>query len=250
MQNFLLSLKENKTIKSLKKTGAMSIQFVLVCLVTVVLITTVLTEFQHMLIIRNIEATADLAAVEALRMYVDEQELRDENLVIQESDLPNIRRVFLEKIRENLPNESFAIERIEIPTLQGGTVQISEDYMNQQFPNSDTTPFNGPHATYQDGKAIRTEYYVDGTSTDNAAMSIVKDLSNLATSGEKPKTSYILTSKVTVIFKTTPLLNTVQYGLLNYVDIFTDKATAVVTQQVGPDSLAITIQAIGKVTLR
>lgn len=248
--NYIKQIKDAINKKGLKKKGAMSVQFVLVCLITVVIIMTVLTEFQHHLIIRNLEATADLAAVEALRKYVDEQELRDENLVIQESDLVNVRKEFLEKIRENLPSNSFVIERIEIPTLENGVVKVEEDYNNQNFPNSSTTPFDGPHATMQDGKTVRTEYYVDGTSTDNAAMSIVKDLSNLATSGEKPKTSYILTSKVTVIFRSTPLLNKIRYGLLNYVDIFTDKTTSVITEQVGPNSVAVTIQAIGKVTMR
>ena len=233
-----------------KKKGALSIPFVIVCLIMVVLFTTVLTEFQHRLIIRNIEATADLAAVEALRAYIDEDALRDENLQIKEEDLPKIRDLFLKKIRENLPSSSYAIERIEIPTVVNRVVQLDEVGENQDFPNSDTTPFNGPHAAMEDGKEVRTEYYVGGNSTDTAAMSIVKDLSNLATSGEKPKTSYILTSKVTMIFKSTSLLNNMTLSLLNYVDIFTDRSTSIVTNQIDQNTIAVTIQAIGKVTLR
>ena len=233
-----------------KKKGVLSIQFVIVCLVMVVLFSTVLTEFQHQLIIRNIEATADLAAVESLRAYIDEEQLRDESLSIKEEDLPKIRELFLKKIRDTIPSSSYAIERIEIPTVINGEVQLQEDWEDQDFPNSDTTPFDGPHAAMQDGKEVRTEYYVGGNSTDTAAMAIVKDLSNLATSGEKPKTSYILTSKVTVIFRSTSLLNAMEFALLNYVDIFTDRSTSIVTHQLDKNTIAVTIQAIGKVTLR
>ena len=233
-----------------KKKGVLSIQFVIVCLVMVILFSTVLTEFQHHLIIRNLEATADLAAVESLRAYIDEEQLRDETLTIKEEDLPKIREIFLKKIRDNIPSNSYTIERIEIPTVVNGEVELSEDWMNQDFPNSDTTPFDGPHAALKDGKEVRTEYYVGGNSTDTAAMSIVKDLSNLATSGEKPKTSYILTSKVTVIFRSTSLLNSMEYALLNYVDIFTDRSTSIITHQLDKNTIAVTIQAIGKVTLR
>ena len=76
-----------------KKKGALSIPFVIVCLIMVVLFTTVLTEFQHRLIIRNIEATADLAAVEALRNG-------DDDIKVMRESYDQRRRYLMNAFRE------------------------------------------------------------------------------------------------------------------------------------------------------
>lgn len=246
-----------KKIKQKKKKGMLSLLFVITCLAMVVIFTTILNEYNNFLIIRNCEATADLAAVESLRAYIDETALRDEKLEITtndagEPDLNGIRSLFIKKIRENIPSHSYNIIRVEIPSVRSdGTVIIPTNYAdttNQSiFPNTADTLFQGPYSL-DGGK--ETAYYLGGDTTDVAAMSIVKDLTNLATSGEKPKTSYILTAKVTVIYKVHPLYNIIHSNLLNYVDIFSNRVTSIKTVQVDKNTAAVTIQAIGKVTLR
>lgn len=245
-------LKKIKDKLNKKKKGVLSIPFVIACLAALVLFITILNEYNNVLIVRNLEATSDLAAVESLRAYIDEESLRDEKLEIKEENLPEIRKLFLKKVRENLPSHSYGIIRIEIPTVAAdGTIVIPDNYKdvdNQAiFPNSEDAAFAGPYAT---NSGARTEYLVGGDSTDVAAMSIVKDTTNLATSGEKKKTSYILTAKVTVLYKVNPLFNTIRTSLLNYVDILSDQVTSISTEQVDKNTMAVTIQAIGKVTLR
>lgn len=249
--------KLKRTLKG-KKRGVLSIPFVIGCLAALVIFVTALNEYNNYLIIRNIEATSDLAAVEALRAYVDETELRDEKLVIKPENFPKIRELFLEKIRDNLPSHSFKIIRIEIPTTvrDGNNVKIKipANYANvddtNAFPNSSKESFTGPYSTMS---GERTEYLLGGTSTSEAAMSIVKDTTNLATSGTKTKTraSYILTAKVTVLYKVDGFYNTVRSSLLNYFDILSGDVTRVTTIQTADKNvMAVTVQAIGKVTLR
>lgn len=240
-----------------KKRGVLSIPFVLGCLAALVIFVTILNEYNNYMIVRNLEATSDLAAVEALRAYIDETALRDEKLEIDPGDFPEIRKLFLEKIRDNLPSHTYGIIRIEIPTINSdGTIVIPSGYDDPKntgiFPNSYLTSFTGP---YETNNNTRTEYLMGGNTTSMAAMSIVKDTSNLATSGTKTKTraSYILTAKVTVLYKVDGLYNTVKTSLLNYVDILSSDVNAVTsirTNQVDKNVMAVTVQAIGKVTLR
>lgn len=244
------------------ESGAMSLSFVILCMTALVLFMTVMNEYQSIMIIRNIEAAADLAAVESLRKYIDEKAVRNEALLIDADkdgretadDMDLIRTDFINRIKRSFPDRTYAIVRVEIPEINGGEVVIPDDYANAAFFNSLSVAEGGTGfgeaVSYDGGK--RVEYYLNGSSTTDSAFSIVRDNTNLATSDSdgKTRTSYFLTAKVLIIYRTTSTLNSFRTNILNYVDILSDEITRVDTQQLDPYTTAVTIQAIGKVTLR
>ena len=81
-------------------------------------------------------------------------------------------------------------------------------------------------------------------------MELAKVSGNLAVSGIKKKDSYILTSKVTIVFKTNSSTNKMAINMLNYVNILSGNSRQIVTRQIDEGIIAVTIQAIGEVVLR
>ena len=81
-------------------------------------------------------------------------------------------------------------------------------------------------------------------------MELTRTTGNLATSGTKEKTSYILSSKVTIFFRTNASINQLTEELLNYVNILSGNERSVITKQIDKTTLAVTIQAIGQVVMR
>lgn len=248
-------LKENK--------GVVSIPFVIAVMAALILLSTIFEEFQSQMIIRQIEAAADLAAVEALRKNIDETAMRNENLSIDSNgdgresfeDMDKVRTDFITLIKDSLPKNT-RIVRVEIPTVRNGEVVIPANYETASFPNSAASDEGG--TTFLEGEesedGTRVEYLLNGVTTDSAAMSIVKDTGGLMTpnSDTKDRTSYFLSAKVLIIYKRYGLLSSARTTLLNYVDILSGEgaSTRIKTTQIDKNTACVTIQAIGKVTLR
>lgn len=257
------NIKEKAVNKLREQDGVVSLQFVIATMAALILFVTVFEEFQSQMIIRQVEAAADLAAVEALRMNIDEVAVRNESLSIDTNgdgvetyeDMDKVRNDFIRLIRDSLP-EVTRIVRVEIPTISGGNVVVPLNYADAAFPNS--TPAASGGNIFFDGAVTtegkRVEYWLNGTATDNAAMSIVKDTTGLMTSNSdtKDRTSYFLTAKVLIIYKKYGLLSSARTTILNYVDILKGSGTSerLRTTQIDKNTAAVTIQAIGKVTMR
>lgn len=236
-----------------KKKGFISIIYVMLLLGGIIILTGIFTTYQHQLIIRNLEAAADLAAVESVRKVVDEADLRNEKLLIKDDKMDEMRDIFIKKIRDHMPSHSFEILRVEIPTLDedGNVVLTGADIEEMDFPNSDTTPFTGPYDSEDTVKHVqKTSYLMGGSTSDNSAMELSRVTGNLATSGQKEKTSYVLSSKVTILFKTNASVNRLSFELLNYVNILSGNTRTVITRQIDEQTIAVTIQAIGQVVMR
>ena len=245
------------------RSGVVSMPFVIAVMAALILLSTIIEEYQSQMIIRQVEAAADLAAVEALRKNIDEVALRNEHLSIdtdgdgRESyeDMDKIRTDFINMIRDSLPKTT-RIVRVEIPNIRNGNVEIPENCETATFPNSLAAADGGnmflEGQETNDGK--RVEYPLNGVTTDSAAMSIVKDTSGLMTSNSetKDRTSYFLSAKVLIIYKRYGLLSSARTAILNYVDIFQGEgaSTRISTAQIDKHTARVTIQAIGKVTLR
>lgn len=231
-----------------KKRGIMMPAFLLICMIGIVVLMAAVTEYNNILIVRNLEATADLAAVEALRMHVDEEAFRNERLEIKPEDFPKIRDTMLEKIRENIPKGSMKILRIEIPEIREGKVTIPEDYINSEFPYSTSNHFVDYGSQQND---TQQWWLLGGTTPGNSSMAIVRDTSNINTASSKQRTSYIVTAKIVVVYETVGLLNRSDKNILNFVDVFTDTPVTIETMQPSDRGVkAITIECEGKVTMR
>ena len=143
-----------------------------------------------------------------------------------------MRAAFLDKIRKHMPSNTYEIVRIEIPEIntEGKVVFNSDEVKTMTFPNSESAAWAGP-TTIVDGTRgfSRTSYFVGGTTS---------------------KDSYILTSKVTIFFKTTSSINALSSSMLNYVNILSDNERQIITEQVDRGIIAVTIQAIGEVVMR
>ena len=164
-----------------------------------------------------------------------------------------MRDIFLKKIREHMPSSTYEIIRIEIPTvdIHGNVLLNGTDIEAMTFPNSTSAPFNGPFDSEDITKHVKkTSYFVGNNTSDTAAMELTRTTGNLATSGTKEKTSYILSSKVTIFFRTNASINQLTEELLNYVNILSGNERSVITKQIDKTTLAVTIQAIGQVVMR
>ena len=235
-----------------RKKGAISIIYIFLIIGAIVVIGGVMTTYQHQLIVRNFEAAADLAAVESVRKVIDEAALRNENLEIKPEKMVEMRDIFLKKIREHMPSSTYEIIRIEIPTvdIHGNVLLNGTDIEAMTFPNSTSAPFNGPFDSEDITKHVKkTSYFVGNNTSDTAAMELTRTTGNLAT-GTKEKTSYILSSKVTIFFRTNASINQLTEELLNYVNILSGNERSVITKQIDKTTLAVTIQAIGQVVMR
>lgn len=232
-----------------KKKGSIMPIFVVVCLIGVVMILSALMEYNNILIVRNFEAAADLAAVESLRAYVDETALRNERLEINPEDYPKIRDLFLEKVRGSEPGGTLSVIRVEIPTVErDGTINIPVNYETAKFPYSTDNNFVDYGSQQND---TQQWYLLGGNNVGNSSVAIVRDTSNIDTNSKKSKTSYIMTAKVTIIYETINYLNMGSLNLLNFVDIFTDHPVKLETKQVDDRRVnCVTIECEGKVTLR
>lgn len=249
-----------------KKKGAISLPYVILITGTVIVFASVFNQMKNNLAVRNFESVTDLAAVETLRKFVDEKALANEHLQMDadgdgketSADMDLIRDEFLASIRKSVfENTSYAI-RVEIPDVdENGEPVPPADWKNGTFENSQSAA-TGKKGHFSElhyiGSADKPEeryaFYLDGTNTENSAMSIVCDRTNLATSGLKGKQSYMLTAKVMIIYNAMPLLNKFEKQSVGYTDIFSDNVTVVRTDRLAPDVNAITLQIIGKVTLR
>lgn len=230
------------------KRGTIMPVFVAICLISVIIVISALSEYNNILIVRNLEAAADLAAVESLRKYIDEDALRNERLEINEEDLPKIRDLFLEKVRNHMPDGSMQILRVEIPTVKDGEIVIPADFETAEFPYSTSADFVD-YGSQQDD--TQQWYLLGGNTIANSSVAIIRDTSNIDTASRKSRTSYIMTAKVTIIYETIGLLNNSDYNLLNYVDVFTNNPVSIETHQVNDKRVnCITIECEGKVTLR
>ena len=223
-----------------------AIMYVAVILIGLTVFLMAIAEYNNFIIVRQLEAASDLAAVEAVRYYIDETELRNERLEIKESDIPLIRDKYLEKVRACIPNVSTSILRIEIPTIVDNVIEIPDDYATTDFPNSSSDAFIDYGDQY-DGK--QHWYLLDGNTPGTAAAALVQDFSNLDTASDHPRTSYIFTVKMTVIYKALPIFGRTG-SLLNFVDIFTDEPVALHTKWSDNGISCVTIESQGKVTLR
>lgn len=241
----MLDIFKNRT--KTKVSGETSIMYVVGCLIGVVIFMMALSEYSNYVIVRHIEAVSDLAAVEAVRAYIDEEELRNERLTIKDEDIPKIRDLYLKKVREHLPDRGADIIRVEIPEIIDGVIYIPDDYETAIFPNSTSTAFVSL-GDQIDGTQQWT--LLDGTTPGNSACALVKDMSNINTASTKAKTSYIFMAKITVIYKTNPLFGSAGGNLLNFVDIFTDTPVSLTTVKNDPKVNCVTIESQGKVTLR
>lgn len=223
-----------------------AIMYVAVILIGLTVFLMAIAEYNNFIIVRQLEAASDLAAVEAVRYYIDETELRNERLEIKESDIPLIRDKYLEKVRACIPNVSTSILRIEIPTIVDNVIEIPDDYAATDFPNSSSDAFVDYGDQY-DGK--QHWYLLDGNTPGTAAAALVQDFSNLDTASDHPRTSYIFTVKMTVIYKALPIFGRTG-SLLNFVDIFTDEPVTLHTKWGDKGISCVTIESQGKVTLR
>lgn len=231
-----------------KKRGVITPLFLLICMIGIVTLMAAITEYNNILIVRNLEAAADLAAVEALRTYVDEDAFRNERLEIKPEKFPEVRDLMLEKIRDSVPKGSMKILRIEIPEIRDGKVTIPDDYLTATFPYSTSTQFVDYGSQQED---TQQWWLLGGTNTGNSSMAIVRDTSNINTASSKKHTSYLVTAKLVVIYETVGLLNLAQKNILNFVDIFTDNPVSIETIQPTDRGVrAITIECEGKVTMR
>lgn len=222
------------------------IMYVAVILIGLTVFLIAIAEYNNFIIVRQLEAASDLAAVEAVRYYIDETELRNERLEIKESDIPLIRDKYLEKVRACIPNVSTAILRIEIPTIVDNVIEIPDDLETAEFPNSDSEDF----VDYGDQYGGKQHWYLlDGNTPGTAAAALVQDFSNLDTASDHPRTSYIFTVKMTVIYKALPIFGRTG-SLLNFVDIFTDEPVTLHTKWSDKGISCVTIESQGKVTLR
>lgn len=236
-----------KTITT-KKRGVIMPAFVAICLIGVIVVLSAVSEYNNILLVRNLEAAADLAAVESLRKYVDETALRNERLEIPEEDLPKIRDLFLEKIRTHIPDGSLNVVRIEIPTIIDGHISIPDNFETANFPYSTSTDFVDYGSQQND---TQQWFLLGGDTVADSSVAIVRDTSNIDTASKRSHTSYIMTAKVTIIYETVGLLNNADYNLLNYVDVFTDNPVTIETHQLKEKRVnCITIECEGKVTLR
>ena len=237
-----------KTMSAKTKRGTIMPVFVIICLIGVIVLISALSEYNNILIVRNLEAAADLAAVESLRKYIAEDALRNERLEIKEEDLPKIRDLFLEKVKTHMPEGSMQIIRVEIPTVKDGEIIIPENFETADFPYSTSTDFVDYGSQQND---TQQWYLLGGNTVANSSVAIVRDTSNIDTASKKSRTSYIMTAKVTIIYETIGLLNNADYNLLNYVDVFTDNPVSIETHQVNDKRVnCITVECEGKVTLR
>lgn len=239
---------EKLKVKLLRKQpGDISITYAVVCLIGVLVFMMAFTEYNNYLIVRHIEAVSDLAAVEAVRAFVDEEELRNERLTIKTENIPKIRDLYLEKVRKHLPMRTADILRVEIPTITDGTILIPDDYRTATFPNSTSEAFvdMGDQAEH-----TQQWFLLGGNTPGTASAALVRDTSNINTASTKSKTSYIFTVKLTVIYKTIPLFSRPGGNILNFVDIFTDTPITITTVKNDKSVNCITIESQGKVTLR
>lgn len=243
-----------------RKRGALSLPFVVTIVGAIVLFASILNNMKNNLAVRNFESVTDLAAVETLRAAVDEKALANERLSIDvdldgvetPEDMDLIRDEFISRVRDiTLKNTPYAI-RVEIPNVDAsGNPYAPSDWSSGVFVNSQSSPTSGEgHFGMKSGDESRYGYFLGGTDTMNSAMSVVCDRTNLVTSGVKEKQSYIMTAKVMIIYKAMPLLNKFEHQNVSYTDIFSDSVTVISTARLGPDINAVTLQVIGKVTLR
>lgn len=137
-----------------RKSGFMSIPFVILCMIGLITFITIFTEFQHQMTVRSIEAAADLAAVESLRSYVDETSLREGKLYINPNNYDNVRDLFLLKLRASIPDNVSDVVAIEIPSVNQSTGQIElpaqiepQGDNHTNYPNSKTNKFEIAHVT-------------------------------------------------------------------------------------------------------
>lgn len=230
-----------------KRSGETSMLYVVASLIGIVIFMMALSEYSNYVVVRHIEAVSDLAAVEAVRAYVDEEELRNERLTIKAENIPKIRDLYLQKVRSCLPDRAAKILRVEIPTIVDGVIEIPDDYETAVFPYSTSTAFVDM-GDQQEGK--QQWFLLGGTTPGTASAALVRDTSNINTASTKSKTSYIFTVKLTVIYKTNPLFGNLGGNLLNFVDIFTDTPVSIATVKNDRTVNCITIESQGKVTLR
>lgn len=249
-----------------KKKGAISLPYVILITGTIIVFTSVFNQLKNNLAVRNFESTTDLAAVETLRRFIDEKALANEHLQIDankdgvetSADMDIIRDEFLASVRKSVFANTPYVLRVEIPDVdENGNPVPPADWKNGSFENSQSAATGtkghfGPlhFIGSEDKPEERYAYYLDGTNTENSAMSIVCDRTNLATSGLKGKQSYMLTAKVMIIYNVMPLLNSFERQSVNYTDIFDDNVTVISTERLAPSVNAVTLQIIGKVTLR
>jgi len=243
-----------KSIFKKKKKGTLSLPYVILCMGALALFISMLFEYRNILMVRNFESVTDLASVESLRLAVSENALKNEVLQLDYdkdgaetvADMNMIRDTFLEKVQNSMIANGGSILRVEIPQINSqGEIIIPQEYQTAAFPNSHTNSFHGPY-----GNESRYMYFLGGDTSETSAMSIVCDRTNLASSGTKIKTSYMLTAKVVVIYKTNGLVNTFSEQSVKYTDIFSGNVTVVKTQRLDNNVNAITLQVVGKVTLR
>lgn len=239
-----------------EKNGSLAIPMCILALTLIAVFTIQLTDWNNTHIIRSFEAASDLAAVESLRTYIDEKELRQERLELtgingSEAErlkvLNDIRDLYMEKVRASMPTGTGNVVRIEIPTIVSGKIEIPDGFDDSSFPLSSGGTWYGPVVVSPE----RTEYYLGGHSADTASMTIAKDTSGLASSGNKARTSYFIETKCTVIYKTLGMFDSgATWNRLNYVDILTDNTITLDTKRIKNGMTAVTIQTMGKVTLR
>mgnify|MGYP003307736789 CR=1 FL=1 len=255
-----MTLKNKKNLLK-KKRGAMSLPFVILIMVSLITMFSLLSEYSNMLIIRNVEAASDLAVVECLRKHVDEDSLRyEESLYIPPEEFLDIRNEYIESVRNSAMQSVFAIKRIEIPEMDNGNVVLpggyAEDgiykYSYNKLP--DGTRFVDSSVGFTEMQHMGNErdvWYLGGDDEKYSSITIVKDRTNLQTSGIKEKESYIMTVKTTIVYNSIGLLSRMGYNFLKYNDIFNDDlpTTSIYTVQYDKGITAVTIETIGKVTL-
>lgn len=242
----MLKEKFKKRIRR-KVSGDTMMLYVVASLIGIVVFMMALSEYSNYVVVRHIEAVSDLAAVEAVRAYVDEEELRNERLTIKAENVPKIRDLYLKKVRECLPNRAAKILRVEIPTIVDGVIAVPDNYETMTFPYSTSTAFIDM-GDQQGGE--QQWYLLGGTTPGNSSAALVRDTSNINTASTKSKTSYIFMVKLTVIYRTNPLFGNLGGNLLNFVDIFTDTPVSIATVKNDRAVNCITIESQGKVTLR
>lgn len=257
----------------------MSIQFVILIMIAIIGFITAFSEFEHQMLLRNLEASADLAAVEALREYVDETKLRDGELYLNPDDYGKIRDLYLKKIKQSVPFRTADVIAIGIPSVDSrGNVTLDDvnltDLNHVSFPNStaqfvaSATPSKETTLSIANAKQGLQGLWclgwngVTADASKYAPMTIAKldqinENNNKGVSGTKLKHSYVITAKITVLFKTSSLLNRLKSAALTYFDFLSNEPATVVTPQPKmangkyySEITAITIQSTGEVVLR
>lgn len=270
-----------------KKSAAMSLPYAVLLMVSLIVFTALLSQYNNATVVRNVEAASDLAAVEALRKYIDyadkamyydnppnegklsSEMLRNEELYIDPGDYLNIRNSYLELLRGALMPSLGNVLRIEIPTVQAGQIVMPSDYATTGiFEYSYNRMPDGSHA-YTSGvgftstpdrlEAGRDAWYLGGDSVTNSSMAIIRDKTNLRTNSQspgspgtqQPTTSYFMTVKTTVVYKTMGNMNRLAYQYLSYKNIFANASpnVKIVTYQVDKGIAVVTIETVAKVTL-